>query len=139
MFKRLLLAGTDTGGPGSGLSGPGGGGTEGDGIVNKALPDFYNTQGVNAIAKFITSSIGIVFIVAIVSFMFLIAWGAVQWITSGGDKGALQAAQSKITNAIIGLVVLFATYALLATIGYFFNIPALQLPFILDLSGLKIQ
>src|SRR3989339_2209298 len=104
-------------------------------ITNPVLPDMYNTGALDVFSNFIKSLIGIVFVIAVLSFMFLIAWGAVQWILSGGDKAAVQSAQSKITNAIIGLVVLFAAYAILAILGYFFNIPGLQLPFVLDLRS----
>jgi len=143
--SRLLAA---FGGPG-GSSGSGGssgigsgssGGSFGlEGIVNNALPFSYNAEGANLLSRFIQSSIGLIFVIAIISFLFLIAWGAVQWILSGGDKGAVQAAQSRITNAIIGLIVLFGVFAVVALIGYFLNIPGLQLPFSLDLSRIKIN
>jgi len=109
-----------------------------DGIQNKVLPDLYNTGGTDTLSKVVRSTIGVVFVIAAVSFMFLVAWGAVQWIMSGGDKAAVQSAQSKITNAIIGLVILFATYAILNIVGYFFGVSALQL-FSLDLGLIKIQ
>lgn len=107
-------------------------------ITNQALPTMYNTGSIDLFSNFIQKLIGIVFVVAVLSFMFLVAWGAVQWIMSGGDKGAVQAAQSKITNAIIGLIVLFATYAVLALLGHFFNIPALQ-SFSLSLEDLILR
>ncbi len=34
-------------------------------------------------------------------------WGAFDWINSGGEKEKIQKAQSKITNALIGLVIIF--------------------------------
>lgn len=136
MFNTLLLAAIDDGGGG----GSGGGGYGNlEGIVNKALPFTYNMGGIDVLSRFIQSAVGLTFVIAIVSFLFLILWGAVQWITSGGDKGAVQAAQSKISNAIIGLIVLFATFAILALVGYFFNIPSLQLPFSLDLGNIIIK
>jgi hypothetical protein len=33
--------------------------------------------------------------------------GGLDWITSGGEKEKLQKAQNKITNAIIGLIIIF--------------------------------
>lgn len=49
---------------------------------------------------------------ALAVFLFLI-WGAFEWITSGGDKGKTESARNKITSAIIGLIVLAASYAIL--------------------------
>ena len=68
----------------------------------------------------------------------MMIWGGIQWILSGGDKGSVQSAQGKITHAIIGLVVLLSTYAVVIILGWFFNIPSLQSPFMLDISELKI-
>ena len=51
-------------------------------------------------------------IAALAVFMYLI-WGGIQWITSGGDKGKTEEARNKITAAVIGLIVLAASYAVL--------------------------
>ena len=40
--------------------------------------------------------------------------GAFTWITSGGDKGKVEEARNKITNAIIGLVLLVSSFVLLS-------------------------
>jgi hypothetical protein len=51
-------------------------------------------------------------IAALLVFLYLI-WGGIEWITSGGDKGKTEAARNKITSAIIGLIVVAASYAVL--------------------------
>lgn len=51
-------------------------------------------------------------IAALLVFMYLI-WGGIEWITSGGDKSKTESARSKITSAVIGLVVVAASYAIL--------------------------
>lgn len=51
-------------------------------------------------------------IAALLVFMYLI-WGGIEWITSGGDKGKTESARNKITSAIIGLIVVAASYAVL--------------------------
>ncbi len=38
-------------------------------------------------------------------------WGAFDWITSNGEKEKIQKAQSKITNAAIGLILVFVVFA----------------------------
>lgn len=51
-------------------------------------------------------------IAAILVFLYLI-WGGIEWITSGGDKGKTESARNKITSAVIGLIVIAASYAIL--------------------------
>lgn len=49
---------------------------------------------------------------ALLVFFYLIL-GGIEWITSGGDKGKTEGARNKITAAIIGLIILAASYAIL--------------------------
>ena len=69
------------------------------------------------IPRFITLG----FIIAAVLFFFVFVIGGIQWITSGGDKGAIEDAKKKIVNAITGLVVLLLLYFIIAIINYFFG------------------
>lgn len=48
--------------------------------------------------------------------MFL--WGAIEWILSGGDSNKVQSAQKRITNAVIGLILLVASFVILDFISY---------------------
>lgn len=54
----------------------------------------------------------VMIIAAILVFLYLI-WGGIEWITSGGDKGKTESARNKITAAVIGLIVVAASYAIL--------------------------
>lgn len=72
---------------------------------------------------------GVVYVVLIIAglatFIFLI-WGGIQWITSGGDKSGVEAAQHKIQAAILGLFIVFATWALMFVIEQFLGISILR-------------
>jgi len=46
-------------------------------------------------------------IVAGMFMLIYLLWGALDWITSSGDKEKLTKAQQKITNALIGMVIIF--------------------------------
>ncbi len=48
--------------------------------------------------------------------MYLL-WGAIQWITSGGDKTKLEQARTQITHAIVGFGILAGTVALVTFLG----------------------
>ncbi len=55
---------------------------------------------------FISDILPVVFMVmSFVAFIWIV-WAAFQWIFSGGDKGAIQKAQQRITYALIGLAVM---------------------------------
>jgi len=47
-------------------------------------------------------------------------FGGFKWLTSGGDKGAVQAAREHIIAAIIGLVIIFLSYFILNILLQFF-------------------
>ena len=49
-------------------------------------------------------------------------WGGLQMITAGSDKGKVEEARSRITNAIIGLVVIAISWAVFGLINYFFGL-----------------
>lgn len=48
------------------------------------------------------------------AFLLYFAWGGIEWVLAGGDKGKVEEAQKKLTNGFIGLAVLVASYAVVA-------------------------
>lgn len=66
----------------------------------------------------------ILIVAAIISFIFLII-GGIRWITSAGDKEGAAKAQSTITAALIGLVIVFAAFAIINALSVFFGLPSL--------------
>jgi len=53
----------------------------------------------------------VMLIAALLVFGFLIM-GGIEWITSGGDKGKAESARNKLTSAVIGLIIVAASYAI---------------------------
>ena len=47
-------------------------------------------------------------------------WGAIEWISSGGDKGKVENARNRITQSVIGLIVLVGSYVIIGFIGKIF-------------------
>jgi len=64
-------------------------------------------------------------IAALLVFMYLI-WGGIEWITSGGDKTKTESARNKITAAVIGLIVVAASYAILQLVLTFLGVTDLN-------------
>lgn len=69
-------------------------------------------------------------VVAAIVFFFMLVMGGIQWIASGGDKTATEGARNRITAALVGLVIVFAAWAIVSLINTFFgvNIFSLSLP-----------
>ena len=67
--------------------------------------------------KFISSAIGIMTVVAILWFVFILLGGAYGIISSGGDKQALENAKKRIVNGLIGLIVVIVAVFLIDLIG----------------------
>ncbi len=66
-------------------------------------------------------------VVAAVIFFFILVIGGIRWIASGGDKGATEAARSQITAALVGLIIVFAAWAIVYLINAFFGVDIFNL------------
>lgn len=53
-------------------------------------------------------------------------WGAIEWVTSGGDKGKLETARNRMINAFLGMIILGSSYILIAFVGFLLQIDLLQ-------------
>lgn len=95
--------------------------TLGEGLQGKTGTGFF--------AALIPSLVGLTLVVGVLIFFFTLVIGSIQWITSGGDKNSLEAARSKITNGLIGLIVLFVSFAIIQFIETFFSINILTIDF----------
>ena len=64
----------------------------------------------------ITFAIRTFFAVAGLVAFFYLVMGAFAWITSGGDKEAIEKARGKIQAAVIGIILIFAVLAIVYTL-----------------------
>ena len=53
---------------------------------------------------------------------FYLAWGGIEFITSGGNQESIKSAKSKMTQAIVGLVILAAIWAIWRLVLYFLGL-----------------
>ena len=86
-----------------------------------------NGTGLGFFQKFIPNAITLGFVIGILIFFFLLLIGAIQWISSGGDKQSLEGARNKLSSAIIGIVILLVVFAIIRLVGDFFGINLLDL------------
>ncbi len=70
-----------------------------------------NTNSASNVALLIGTFIRVMVIIASLGFILYFVIGAVEWITGGGDKGKVEEAKNHIINALTGLIVMLAFYA----------------------------
>lgn len=87
-------------------------------------------EGFGDLGNFVNNLLTLAFGVALLVVLFMLVWGAFDWITSGGDKEAVGKARSKIINALIGMAVLAVAFALAKVAADFvgINIFNLEVP-----------
>lgn len=64
----------------------------------------------------------IMLVVAVMLAVGFLIYGGIKWITSGGDKGKVDAARGTITAAIIGLIIAFLAFFIIGVVNYIFGI-----------------
>lgn len=69
-----------------------------------------------------STAFGVLTVAAGIWFIIQILMGSFQWLASSGEKQALQNAQKRLANAILGLFVVIFSYALIAIVGAIFGI-----------------
>lgn len=71
------------------------------------------------ISKLVSNLISLIYAAAAVVLIFMLIWGAWDWLTSEGQKEKLDAAQKKIINAIIGIILFAIAFAAIQILGVF--------------------
>lgn len=79
-------------------------------VVNKLNQgDLTGETGIN---NFLSTIINLFFMLAAIAVVFMVVWGAYDFIISFGEKDAIGKARQKITWAIIGLIVLSLSFVI---------------------------
>ena len=91
-------------------------------FVPQVLADEIKNTSLSGNIQSMTPATGLAFYIAIlwrsvvtlggVAFIIFLIWGGIEWLTAGGDKSRVETAQKMISNAVIGLAILVASYAI---------------------------
>lgn len=87
----------------------------------------FEKLGSLTIPAVVSGLIKMALVVAAIVFFFILVVGGIKWIASGGDKAHTETARNQITAALVGLVIVFAAWAIIALIQTFFGIDIFQL------------
>lgn len=96
-----------------------------DPITNNAIPGLKGQNSEAVFAKFISGLVGVLLIFATIWTLFMLLQGGIEWISSGGDKTGVENAQNRITNALLGLFIVFAAWTIYIIILQFLGISPL--------------
>jgi len=79
------------------------------------VPDVTASSVISAIISFFI-------IISFIAAFFFLLQGGFQWVSSGGDEGKVESARNRITQAIIGLVIVVAVWALFGLVEDFLGV-----------------
>lgn len=93
--------------------------------INSAFKSPFTTEG--GIAGLVTTFLNIAFVVAGLILLFFFIFGGIKMISSAGGGNAQDAEQAKktVTSALIGFIVVFASYWIVKLIGNITGTPIL--------------
>lgn len=69
-------------------------------------------ESTGAVEKLISNVLVVLTVVAGIAFVLYFLLGGLNWITAGGDKGKIDEARGKITQGLVGLAILAASYVI---------------------------
>lgn len=102
-------------------------------INNPAIPGL-GTDPVAFLDRFLSALVGLGLVAGAVIFLIMLILGGIQWITSGGDKVANENARRRVTNALIGVFLLFSLYGIINLVSCFFGVNFLKI----DIGPFKV-
>lgn len=106
------------------ISSEGGGGT-GSTIRNPVISDAL--QSVTSLSNYLGTFWQLAYIVAGILVLVYLIMGAIKYIISGGDEKAVTSAKTMMTNAVIGLIILAASYPIIKIVEVVFGIHILEI------------
>lgn len=71
-----------------------------------------------------------------IALLVMLIYGGLEWILAGGDKGKIESAQQRMTQAVIGMLVLIGTVAISVFIGSIFGLNLLRPEFANNIQGI---
>ena len=98
---------------GQGFSRPDGYGFDAD----SNSPASSNLSAATSLTSLLSNMIGLLTVVAAISFVIYFLLGGVQWVTAGGDSSKVQKARDQMVQGVIGMVVVVISYGLIGLIG----------------------
>jgi len=101
-------------------------------VINEKFGNISQTSGAEIIGKLLGNVFNAMIIAGAIILIIMIIWSGIAIIGGSGDKERVQNAQRRLTNSIIGFIILICVFAIANFIGGFFGLgwfKTLKLPF----------
>ncbi|OGG20203.1 hypothetical protein A3D03_01265 [Candidatus Gottesmanbacteria bacterium RIFCSPHIGHO2_02_FULL_40_13] len=99
-------------------------------IFNPAIPALVDKTPADIpglFGKLFSGIIGIMLFGATIWVLFQLILGGISWMSSGGDKGKMEEARHRLTNAVTGLFIVFASWSIYVIILNFLGLSPIGL------------
>lgn len=73
-------------------------------------------------SNYLSTILNAVVVLAVLLLLLYLVWGGIDWITAGGDSGKVGKARDKITQGVIGIIVLASSIAILMLVQNLFGV-----------------
>lgn len=97
-------------------------------IKNPLLPnlDSYIDTPIPFVTQIVQTILGLFFILAVIYFAWQVIMSGLEYMNSQGDPKRIEIAKNQITNAFMGLGIIFLVFVILKIIGVVFGITSLE-------------
>ena len=86
----------------------------------------FSTLGQITPTSLISGAITLVITLAALGFLAMLLAGGLKWVVSEGEKANVEAARNQVTNAVVGLVIVFSAFAAVKLIETLFGVTILS-------------
>ena len=76
--------------------------------------------------KIVTTSIGVITVVAGIFFIVYFFLAAFKWLSAGGDSGKVQKARDEMVQGVLGLIIMVAAYGVIGLVSTIVGIDILK-------------
>ncbi len=97
-------------------------GEEAQGVLPYSDKVADSPDGKGGLSFIITNLLDAALVIAGLLLLLYLIWGAIEWITSEGDSSKMESARNRITQAVIGMIVLSAVIAIFKLVQSFLNV-----------------
>lgn len=94
-------------------------------VFNPAIPALKDKTPADIpglFGRLFSGIIGVMLFGATIWVFFQLILGGISWMSSGGDKGKMEEARHRLTNAITGLFIVFASWSIYVIILNFLGL-----------------
>ncbi len=83
---------------------------------------------IHTLVNILRTGVSLLILLAIILSLFSLIYLGFLWLTSQGDKQKLQQARQRFSYILVGLVLIFISFFILAVLGKFFQVNLLNIP-----------